>query len=99
MLPPCAKKLTASIRSNHMPHLRQYLKVCCLHPWAATTVAAVALLLAMISRGVFVQSLAKFSNGRLPTVIVDAERRKKPEAGDSKIELNNDGEEVVILDD
>ena len=47
----------------------------------------------------FVQSLAKYSNGRLPTVIVDAERRKKPDTGDSKIELNNDGEEVVILDD
>ena len=45
------------------------------------------------------QSLAKYSNGRLPTVIVDAERRKNPNAGDSKIELNNDGGEVVILDD
>lgn len=81
MLPPCAKKLTVSIRST------------------PTTVALVAVLLALVSRGVFVQSLAKYSNGRLPTVIVDAERRKKPDAGDSKVELNNDGEEVVILDD
>ena len=50
-------------------------------------------------RGAFVQSLAKYSNGRLPSVIVDAERRKKPDQGDSQIELNKDGEEVVILDD
>ena len=44
------------------------------------------------------RSLAELLNGRLPKVILDAERRKNPETVRQDIVLNDDGEEVVVLD-
>mmetsp|Transcript_95334 Transcript_95334/g.153745 ORF Transcript_95334/g.153745 Transcript_95334/m.153745 type:complete len:462 (+) Transcript_95334:186-1571(+) len=44
-------------------------------------------------------SLAKFNGGRLPAIVLDADRRLHPVDNDSRVELNANGEEVVILDD
>ena len=44
------------------------------------------------------RSLAELLNGRLPKVILDAERRKNPETVRQDIVLNDDGEEIVVLD-
>ena len=44
------------------------------------------------------RSLAELLDGRLPKVILDAERRKNPETVRQDIVLNDDGEEVVVLD-
>jgi len=43
-------------------------------------------------------SLAKFNGGRLPAIVLDADRRLHPDS-DNRVELNANGEEVVILDD
>lgn len=45
------------------------------------------------------QSVATLNGGKLPTVILEAERRANPEAGEDQVRLNDRGEEVIILDD
>ena len=44
-------------------------------------------------------SLAKFNGGRLPVIVLNADRRLHPEDNDTIVEINANGEEVVILDD
>ena len=49
----------------------------------------------------WVQSVATPLNvaGKLPAVILDAERRKNPNASQGQVLLNGNGEEVIVLDD
>ena len=45
------------------------------------------------------QSVATPNNGKLPSVILDAERRKNPDAREDQVEINDQGEEVIVLDE
>lgn len=43
--------------------------------------------------------ISKHTGGKLPALILDAEKRKNPAAEDIKISFNDKGEEVVEVDE
>jgi hypothetical protein len=46
------------------------------------------------------QSIASTYDSKFPSVIVDAERRQNPAASeDNQVEYNDQGEEVIVLDE